>query len=655
MKRFCLFALLAISVLSLFAKRMDPYDGSRIFWDMRSQQTLFNDGWYSRMIQLQDGRLLAASESCWNVIISYSDDMGETWSPQETVFLPPAGLRYFDVDLCQLSDGKIIITYNIGFPDNNIAPEGRFGVRLRISEDNGQTWSDDIFVYDGEREFENGTWEPNILELPSGELHLYVSDEAPYTHSGEQCIQLFRSFDKGYTWEGPETISFRPGARDGMPTSLLLGDTIVVTIEDNGWPGMGSFIPVTVRTTLEDNWKSGPVGAGSPMRSMVIDHDWCPQMFGCAPYMRVMQSGETILSRQSFHKSGEYGLMNMFVYVGDENGRGFKAMSQPFPDNLESRISIEVNSVSVVGDSTIYALGGFVSGPSGRHVDIVRGFPVKTLRAYYGTPTLDGVIEADEYNTPEADQVKMGTNNLGQNVYADFNYDENYLYFVATVDDNTPMPTPDYSRTLKDGVKLLVDADNVSDDTPVKGMYELYFIADGKIECRQGDNGTWKTCDATGIACEINNSDDHYVMEAAIPWSFFGKETAPEKERMAVGIEVTDRRGNSFKSESIPDVKHDQSWTWVEFRLDGDKENNGLEAVAMRDKHVNTTLRNGIMEISCDTGLSKVALFSADGQMRSQHTVSGTACSLRMGTPGVLLAIITLADGSVVCRKVINR
>lgn len=569
MKKIVCLLLSAVVSYGAIAKRVEPYEGSRIFWDMRSQQQLFDDGWYARMIQLQDGRLLAASESGWNVIIRYSEDMGKTWTPQQSVFFPPSGLRYFDVDLYQLSDGKIIITYNIGFPDESV-PDGRFGVRLRISEDNGATWSDDIFVYDGERTFDNGTWEPNILELPSGEVQLYVSDEAPYTHSGEQCIQLFRSFDKGYTWSGPETISFRPGARDGMPTSLLLGDEIVVTIEDNGWPGMSSFIPVTVRTTLEDNWKSGAVGATSPKREQIIDYDWCPTTFGGAPYMRLMQTGETILSRQSFFKSGEYSLMNMYVYVGDKNGRGFKAMSQPFPDNLDSRISIEVNSVSVVGDNTIIALGGYGAGGTDnrRHVDLVVGEPVKLFKAYYGTPVVDGVVAADEYHSPQAYQVKMGSNNLSRNVYADFNYDDNYLYFVCSVDDDTPMGSQDASLPQKDGVRLLIDADDVCDDTPVKGMYEFFFQPDGTVECMQGDGGAWTAHNSDGTLLKVTKSSGNYVIEAAIPWGVLGKESTPLQQRMAMAIEVDDKRGDSFKTETIPDARHDQSWTWMEFRLD---------------------------------------------------------------------------------------
>ncbi|MDE6338449.1 MAG: exo-alpha-sialidase, partial [Muribaculaceae bacterium] len=535
MKRVLLILVLTVSLFSVVAKRVEPYAGSRIFWDMRSQQQVFDDGWYARMIRLNDGRLLAASESGWNVIVSYSNDSGRTWSPQDTIFYPPEGLRYFDVDLCQLTDGKIIITYNIGFPDEK-APDGRFGVRLRISEDNGKTWSDDIFVYDGEREFENGTWEPNILELPSGELHLYVSDEAPYTHSGEQCIQLFRSTDKGYTWQGPETVSFRKGARDGMPTAVILGDSIVMAIEDNGWPGMESFVPVTVRTSLSDNWRSGVVGGDSPKRAEAIDYSYCPKMFGGAPYIRVLPSGETILSRQSYLKSGEYGLMNMFVYVGDKDGRGFKAMSQPFPDNLESRISIEVNSVSVV-DSVVYALGGFMSGGTDnrRHVDIVKGYPFKSIRAFKGNATVDGIKGYMEYSSPDANQIKMGTNSLSHNVYADFNYDDKYLYFIAEVDDNTP-EGENGPTVSKDGVRLLIDADNVSDDAPVKGMYEFFFPRKGNPESRKGRNDKWENFKAKGVICRCVSDDVHYVVEAAIPWRLLGKRHAPENQRMAVTI-----------------------------------------------------------------------------------------------------------------------
>lgn len=645
-----MFLIFGLCVLNMYSERKEPYKGSRIFWDMRSQQTIFDGGWYARLIQLQDGRLLAVTEVNWDIVISISEDNGKTWSPQKTVFYHPEGFNYYDADLYQLSDGKIIITYNIGFPS---VAGGRFGVRLHISEDNGETWGDEIFVYDGETTFENGCWEPAILELPSGEVHLYVSDEAPYVNSGEQCIQLMRSFDRGKTWSEPQSISFRPGSRDGMPTPVIVGDSIVVTIEDNGWPGMGSFVPVTVRTSIEDNWSNAPVGANSPYRSQVIDYDWCPLVFGGAPYMRVLPWGETLLSRQSYYESGNYGVMNMYVYVGDENARNFKAMSQPFPDNVESGISIEVNSVSVVDTGEVCALGGFVSGPNGRHVDMVKGYPRRMLKAYYGRPTLDGAIGADEYHTPQANQIMMGTNSLGHNVYADFNYDNDYLYFVANVDDATPTAGSSQSRLLKDGVRVLIDADNVSDTAPVKGMFDIFFSTDGKYECLQGEDGYWTECDMKGINYKVKVEDDHYIIEAAIPWQALGKTGAPAGQRMAAGIEVQDRCNNGFVSESIPDVRHDESWTWMEFRLEDNDVTDGIH-IAGEENGYNVTVDSDgdRLTFTCNGEIDSVKIYSADGCLMKTVSAGRNTCSTEIGAKGIMIAAVTLADGSVIKKKI---
>lgn len=650
MKRLYLFLIFGLCVLNMYSERKEPYKGSRIFWDMRSQQTIFDGGWYARLIQLQDGRLVAVTEVNWDIVISISEDNGKTWLPQKTVFHHPEGFNYYDADLYQLSDGKIIITYNIGFPS---VAGGRFGVRLHISEDNGETWGDEIFVYDGETTFENGCWEPAILELPSGEVHLYVSDEAPYVNSGEQCIQLMRSFDRGKTWSEPQSISFRPGSRDGMPTPVIVGDSIVVTIEDNGWPGMGSFVPVTVRTSIEDNWSNAPVGANSPYRSQVIDYDWCPLVFGGAPYMRVLPWGETLLSRQSYYESGNYGVMNMYVYVGDENARNFKAMSQPFPDNVESGISIEVNSVSVVDTGEVCALGGFVSGPNGRHVDMVKGYPRRMLKAYYGRPTLDGAIGADEYHTPQANQIMMGTNSLGHNVYADFNYDNDYLYFVANVDDATPTAGSSQSRLLKDGVRVLIDADNVSDTAPVKGMFDIFFSTDGKYECLQGEDGYWTECDMKGINYKVKVEDDHYIIEAAIPWQALGKTGAPAGQRMAAGIEVQDRRNNGFVSESIPDVRHDESWTWMEFRLEDNDVTDGIH-IAGEENGYNVTVDSDgdRLTFTCNGEIDSVKIYSADGCLMKTVSAGRNTCSTEIGAKGIMIAAVTLADGSVIKKKI---
>ena len=46
-----------------FAHALEPYSGSRIFWDTSTRRTVFSGGGYARIIELQDGRLMAVCES----------------------------------------------------------------------------------------------------------------------------------------------------------------------------------------------------------------------------------------------------------------------------------------------------------------------------------------------------------------------------------------------------------------------------------------------------------------------------------------------------------------------------------------------------------------------------------------------------------------
>ena len=59
MKRFNLLSAFLLTTLCSFAVKTQPYVGSRIFWDSRSPIVVFNGGGYARIIELQDGRLMA--------------------------------------------------------------------------------------------------------------------------------------------------------------------------------------------------------------------------------------------------------------------------------------------------------------------------------------------------------------------------------------------------------------------------------------------------------------------------------------------------------------------------------------------------------------------------------------------------------------------
>ena len=70
--------LLVIGNSLLAQQRVEPYMGSRIFWDISSERTVFAPGNYARMIQLQDGRLMAVAQTSNSVGLTVSSDFGNT-------------------------------------------------------------------------------------------------------------------------------------------------------------------------------------------------------------------------------------------------------------------------------------------------------------------------------------------------------------------------------------------------------------------------------------------------------------------------------------------------------------------------------------------------------------------------------------------------
>ena len=246
-----------MNIVAALATYHEPYNSSRIFWDTASRKVVFNSGGYARMIELQDGRYMATTET-GGINIIFSSDKGNSWSGEKKIVENINNTPNCVPDLIQLKDGTIVVGYNPR-PSTPYTEDRRFGIRCKRSTDNGRTWSNEIFINDASFTYQDGCWEPSFLELPSGELQCYFADEGPYTNSGEQQISMCRSFDGGQTWGKAEIVCFRKNYRDGMPVPVILhdGQTICVAIEDNGWSGFGSFVPTTVRCP----WR--PTGMGS--------------------------------------------------------------------------------------------------------------------------------------------------------------------------------------------------------------------------------------------------------------------------------------------------------------------------------------------------------------------------------------------------------
>jgi hypothetical protein len=370
--------------INLFARRWGPlcfgiYSGAILFgtaarakelphleWNPKTLSLIQANGNYARIIRLQDERLICGFDWHGKICIRPSLDDGKTWQGSVEV-ASRADARLTNTELLQLRDKTILCFYNVR--PRHMRPRGEttgerdpratnestrpYSICLARSNDGGKSWQSPETLYEAGPEFTNGCWEPVAIQLPSGEVQMFFSNEGPYRQSDEQEITLLRSIDNARTWSAPEKISFRPGGRDGMAVPVLLrnGKGLAFAIEDNGLNG--SFKPVIVFTSLLDNWHSGVREPGNSNRWSALQKMLPSKTSASAPYLRQLPSGETLLSVQQ-SETGEMETARMTVYIGNENARDFASPTEPFP--AKERAAQLWNSLFVKNADTVIAV-----------------------------------------------------------------------------------------------------------------------------------------------------------------------------------------------------------------------------------------------------------------------------------------------------------
>ncbi len=543
----------------------EPYRGSRIFWDVATETTALKNAIYSRITELQDGSLLACAESD-GIVVARSFDKGRSWSAPDKIARRPDRVGLCVPDIIQLSDGTIIVGYNPR-PSRPWSEERKFGIMAVRSIDNGHTWSDPITIFTASHRGGEGCWEPSFLELPSGELQCYFANEYEFPESDEQCISVSRSFDKGITWSEPERVSFRTGHRDGMPAPVLLNGTneIVVIIEDNGW-GHKSFVATTVRCQLDVNWHSYHVGTDDANRQQIFQATPSRELISAAPYLAVLPSGETIASYMGNEgrprDDDEY--RDMFVEVGDARAMNFKGRTRPF--NLDDRHRSLWNSVAVIDGGKVMAIGSVGEIGKGTSIRIIKGTPRDGIDIPYSASiTPDGTMgDEEKWWDSAGEQFAMGVNSRNRSTI-DFAYDDSNLYFIAAVTDKSIA----FDENGADGVRILIDANNVCDTQPDEGLYDFQFMANGQVIGHQGVSNRRAIMNDVAIArarCAVKTDSNGYIMEGAIPWTSIGLDARPRLATLRMAFEIADYDGSNTTTETIPDAMPSQPWTWMEVR-----------------------------------------------------------------------------------------
>nr|WP_315158850.1 sialidase family protein [uncultured Flavobacterium sp.] len=361
--------ILALIILSCTGSNNDdapivnpptPIVEKTIEWDQKtlvqvSEANSTDYNGYARLIELADKSLVCTYESAGNIVIKKSTNSGATWGATIKVVSGNNDVNMATPDILLLKDNSILICYNPR-PKSGSDPSKKFEIRTIKSNDNGLTWKEDQLIYEASSSFENGCWEPSAIQLPSGEIQLFFSNENMYQSSAEQNISLVRSTDSGTIWStSPEIVSFRTGSRDGMPSPILLKDQneIVFSIEDNGVNNQ--FKPYIIRNTIAENWKT-TVEGNSANRNYALSNTIDNANYAGAPYLAQLSTGEVLLSYQSTENRTNNDINNaiMKVAVGTNKARDFKGKSTPF--TISTGKSALWNSISVLKDDTVIAL-----------------------------------------------------------------------------------------------------------------------------------------------------------------------------------------------------------------------------------------------------------------------------------------------------------
>lgn len=121
---------------------------------------------------------------------------------------------------------------------------------------------------------------------------------------------------------------------------------------------------------------------------------------------------------------------------------------------------------------------------------------------------------------------------------------------------------------------------------------------------------------------------------------------------MRTNIEIVSRTESDIAYEIIPETLSRQSWTWMEFYL------NGAEAVADVKKDarkVKTAVSQGVLSVKCSQPIESLTLTSFAGMTMYTATDCGKDCTIALPLRGGGILQVRLTDGSIVTRKLMFR
>lgn len=498
----------------------------RGYFEVKSGTLTVQNAYYPRIKKLPNGSyiLIWHNNSVGaNVFYTRSFDL-VNWEPVQKVFeATPITVNgqtdercYCNGDALVLENGELMVVASFRSKNHFRKDNAYNGIAMRKSRDNGKTWSEEQVIYQG------SNWEPQILQLPSGEIQVY------FTHSGAKSqmqiemgmtgnamipssgTAMARSYDNGKTWKSnipgspyagyaisqryTDTIQGIQVFTDQMPCALVLNkyNTIAMAVESKIRYNTSNFKISMVYS--DDNW-SHTLGIDEEGPSDKKKDMWN----GSAPYLKQFPSGETVLS---YNASSHFQ-----VRLGDAKARTFYTPYLPFGKSVKGCWG------SLEPDGTHTMIGAFTKQTDGgTSICIGRMNLNHTLYAGSMTPAVDGDSGDWSKNT---EAFFVGSESQAQASVRTAYDKENLYVLVERLDtDLQPQDTVDiYLNPSTQGIggsslRLTVGPDGLQQTARYSGGWSNKAVpgVEGKVHVR-------------GTVSQSSDKDEGYVVELVIPRS----------------------------------------------------------------------------------------------------------------------------------------
>ncbi len=142
-----------------------------------------------------------------------SKDGGRTWSePRVYVDDRDAKVNTMSPAITRLKDGRLLLAYSWRSGGNHKDNYGETARRVRLSSDEGQTWSEPVRITPADGEYHTGCHD-RAWTLPSGRVLVQCHTNRPRKNGGagdtsfQKAVYISYSDDSGKTWKYSNTLS----------------------------------------------------------------------------------------------------------------------------------------------------------------------------------------------------------------------------------------------------------------------------------------------------------------------------------------------------------------------------------------------------------------------------------------------------------------